>query len=331
MSATRTKVASRDGTAPAMAPNALAFFVPEKMVLMARTQHDRMRQLSVAMLLLAMVVLLAFSGCATTATTLKQARGGPGERLDPWENWNRKVFGFNEDLDRVVLKPTAIQYARFVPQLVRQGFDNVFSNFADGWSAVNNILQGKATPAFDDTVRFTTNSFFGIFGIFDVASEIGIERHYEDFGQTLGVWGFGPGAYLVWPLLGPSTVRDTAALPLDRAVTPTLVLSDIGPQIGVSVVHVINTRARLLGASNVIDDISLDKYTFIRDAYLQRRRALQYDGDPPPGGAVPSSGTAVNDSVYAPYDPGPTQADPAKPEAPSTPAPGSEPVAPEKP
>ncbi len=220
---------------------------------------------------------LTLGGCAT----VQQARGGPGQKLDPWENWNRKVFAFNEGLDKYVLKPAATAYANVVPQPVRRGVDNFFANAADAWSAVNNVLQGKGQAAFEDVVRVTTNSFFGIGGIFDVASEIGIERHKEDFGQTLGRWGFGAGAYIVWPLLGPSTVRDSIALPLDRAASPALLINDGQTQFGLTALQIVNARANLLGASQVLDDIALDKYTFLRDAYLQRRRSLVYDGNGP--------------------------------------------------
>jgi len=247
------------------------------------------RVLAVAVIALS----LALGGCAT----VQQARGGPGQKLDPWENWNRKVFAFNEGLDTYVLKPAATAYANVVPQPVRRGVDNFFANAADAWSAVNNILQGKGQAAFEDVVRVTTNSFFGIGGIFDVASEIGIERHKEDFGQTLGRWGFGAGAYIVWPLFGPSTVRDSIALPLDRSASPALLINDGRAQFGLTALQVINARANLLGASQVLDDIALDKYTFLRDAYLQRRRSLVYDGnapdtddgDTPPAGAPESA------------------------------------------
>ncbi len=234
-----------------------------------------------ALLALMVGALLVLGGCATTQTLVKDARGGPGARLDPWENWNRKVFAFNEGLDEKILKPVATGYAKVVPQFVRRGVDNFFANAADAWSAVNNVLQGKPEPAFDDVVRFTTNTVFGFFGILDIASEFGLEHHYEDFGQTLGRWGFGAGAYIVWPLIGPSTVRETIALPLDRTASPALYISDGSYQFGVVGLQIINTRAKLLGASQVIDDIALDKYTFIRDAYLQRRRSLVFDGDAP--------------------------------------------------
>ena len=221
---------------------------------------------------------LLLSGCAT----LTDARGGPGARLDPWENWNRKVFSFNEKLDEYFLRPVATGYAKVVPQFVRRSVNNVFANAADAWSAVNNVLQGKAEPAMQDVVRVTTNTVFGFFGILDIASEFGLEHHYEDFGQTLGRWGFGPGAYVVWPLFGPSTVRDSIALPLDRSFSPAVLIESGSIQWGLTFLQIINTRANFLGASKVLDDIALDKYTFLRDAHLQRRRSLLSDGDAPP-------------------------------------------------
>ncbi|MBX3604115.1 MAG: VacJ family lipoprotein [Piscinibacter sp.] len=221
--------------------------------------------------------LLLNAGCAT----VREARGGPGQRLDPWENWNRKVFAFNETLDENVLKPVATAYSNVVPQPVRQGVDNFFGNVADAWSAVNNFLQGKGGKGFHDLVRFGTNTFFGFAGILDIASDFGLEHQYEDFGQTLGAWGVGPGAYVVWPLLGPSTVRESAALPLDTAVSPALAFNDGASKYSITALRIVNTRANLLGASRVLDDIALDKYTFVRDAYLQRRRSLVYDGEAP--------------------------------------------------
>lgn len=220
---------------------------------------------------------LLVSGCST----LGAARGGPGQKLDPWENWNRKVFAFNEGLDEKVLKPVATVYADVVPQPLRQGVDNFFGVAYDAWSAVNNVLQAKFAPAIDSVFRVVANTMFGLF-VFDVASDLGIERHSEDFGQTLGHWGFGAGAYVVWPLFGPSTVRDSIGLPLDRAASPALLIHDGAAQFGISTLQLINARAGLLGASRVLDDIALDKYTFVRDAYLQRRRSLVYDGDAPP-------------------------------------------------
>jgi phospholipid-binding lipoprotein MlaA len=243
---------------------------------------------------LAAAWLLVLGGCATT---LNDVRAGPGARLDPWENWNRKVFAFNESLDENVLKPVATGYAKVVPQFARRGVDNFFNNAADAWSAVNNVLQGKAEPAMQDVVRVTTNTVFGFFGLLDIASEFGLEHHYEDFGQTLGRWGFGAGAYVVWPLLGPSSVRDSAALPADRwFAAPSVYIKEGRWQAGITVLQIVNTRANLLGASKLLDDIALDKYSFIRDAYLQRRRSLVFDGDAPdlpqPADAPPAAASA---------------------------------------
>ena len=268
--------------------------------------------------LVALSVLLALlAGC----TTIKAARAGPGQRLDPWENWNRKVFAFNEGLDQKILKPVATTYADVVPQPVRNSVSNFFGNFADAWSAVNNMLQGKFTLGFQDVMRVGTNTLFGLFGAIDVATEMGFDHQYEDFGQTLGHWGVGAGAYVVLPLFGPSTVRDAAALPLDRAASPALIINDGSTQAGIITLQLINTRASLLGASKVIDDISLDKYTFVRDAYLQRRRSLVFDGDVPEtpdqqGAAEPTGAAAVSGAAPA-SAPGRT---PAAAPAASTPA-----------
>jgi len=266
----------------------------------------------------ALAATLLFVGC----TTIQQARGGPGQKLDPWENWNRKVFAFNEDLDKYVMKPVATAYANVVPQPLRRGVDNFFANAADAWSAVNNVLQGKGQPAFEDVVRFTTNSFFGIAGFFDVASELGIPRHKEDFGQTLGVWGFGAGAYIVWPLLGPSSVRDSIALPLDISVSPSAVINDGRTQVALTALQLINARANLLGASQVLDDIALDKYTFLRDAYLQRRRSLVFDGE---DRSPPDSQQQDDGNPSAPADGASAPADAASSAAPaaSSPTPGA--------
>jgi len=222
--------------------------------------------------LLVLVWTAAMQGCATT--------GGKtaGQRLDPWEHWNRKVFSFNEKLDAEVLKPVAQTYSDVVPRPVRRGVDNFFGNVADAWSAINNFLQGKFDNGFRDVIRVGTNTVFGLGGVFDVATEFGVDHQYEDFGQTLGHWGFGPGAYVVWPVLGPSSVRESFAMPLDLAASPALLISDGAVKWEITTLQFINKRANLLGATAVLDDIALDKYTFVRDAYLQRRRSLVKDG-----------------------------------------------------
>jgi phospholipid-binding lipoprotein MlaA len=238
-------------------------------------------------------IAMALAGC----TTIQAARGGPGQRLDPWENWNRKVFNFNEDVDRAVLKPVATSYTNVVPQPVRRSVGNFFGNFADAWSAINNMLQGKFEAGFEDATRVGANTLFGLFGILDVASEMGLEHHYEDFGQTLGRYGVGAGAYVVLPILGPSSVRDAAAIPVDRLASPPAFFDGTRTQLGLTALQIVNTRAGLLGATRVIDDIALDKYTFVRDAYLQRRRSLVFDGDVPE--TPPAPADAASDAAGA--------------------------------
>ncbi len=238
---------------------------------------------------LAAALAIALAGCAT----IREGRGGPGQRLDPWENWNRKVFNFNEDLDNAFLKPVATAYTEILPEGVRRGVSNFYANFSDGWSAVNNMLQGKFALGFEDVTRVITNTLFGLGGVFDVASEMGIDHKYEDFGQTLGHYGVGAGAYVVLPILGPSTVRDTAALPLDRLASPPAFVDSTGWSIGLAGLQLVSTRASLLGATRVIDEIALDKYTFIRDAYLQRRRSLIFDGDVPETPAAPEEAASA--------------------------------------
>ncbi|MES2960500.1 MAG: VacJ family lipoprotein [Pseudomonadota bacterium] len=200
---------------------------------------------------------------------------------DPLEGWNRAVFGFNEGVDAAVLKPVATAYTTVVPELARSGVSNFFNNFRDGWSAINQLLQGKPVAAAQMSMRVATNTLFGIAGIFDVASDLGIERQSEDFGQTLGRWGLPAGPYLVLPLLGPSSVRDTTALPLDLSWSAATLTSDSGARAGITTLALIDTRAGLLGASRLVDGIALDKYVFIRDGYLTRRRSQVHDGDPP--------------------------------------------------
>lgn len=200
---------------------------------------------------------------------------------DPFEGWNRAVFGFNEGLDEAVIKPMAEGYKAVVPELVRDGVGNFFGNIEDGWSAINQLLQGKATASAQMTMRVATNTLFGIGGLLDVASELNIERLPEDFGQTLGRWGLPAGPYIIWPLLGPSSLRDSAGLPLDLSWSPSALTSDEATRVGLRSLELVDVRARLLNASNLLDDIALDKYVFIRESYFARRRSKVYDGDPP--------------------------------------------------
>ena len=219
----------------------------------------------------AALLMFALGGCATA----------PGSPNDPFEGFNRSVFSFNEAVDNALLKPVATGYQKVVPQFVRTSVDNFFANLGDAWSAVNLVLQAKPVPAIEMGMRFVFNSTLGLGGLFDIAGEAGMERRNEDFGQTLGRWGVGPGPYLVLPILGPSTVRDTSALTLDFQAAPAAWFQERRDQVGVSVLQVISTRARLLSATRTIDDIALDKYLLIRDGFLVRRRNQVYDGNPP--------------------------------------------------
>jgi len=254
---------------------------------------------------LALAGVLGLGGCATT----QDAHPRPTQRSDPWENWNRKVFAFNEGLDDRLLKPVAKTYVQIVPRVVRTGVDNIFNNFADAWSAVNNVLQGKGEPAFEDLIRVTANTTLGFFGLLDWASQMGLEHHYEDFGQTLGRWGFAAGPYVVWPVLGASSVRDSVGLPLNLYVSPAVFVHTAAGQWAVSGLHLVSARADLLGASQLLDEIALDKYQFVRDAYLQRRRSLVYDGNPP---EEPDPNDADGANSAAPPPANPASSPPAK-------------------
>lgn len=238
--------------------------------------------------LLLLVGALMLGGCATT------------NRADPLEPLNRKVFAFNETLDVHLIKPAATAYSNFVPRPVRVGVDNFFSNVKDLWSAVNLFLQGRFEDGLHDVMRFGTNTVLGCAGIADVATEVGFERHSEDFGQTLGKWGVPPGAYIVWPILGPSTVRDSVGLPVDHRASPEQLMKPVSTRNTLTALRVVNARSNLLGATQVLDDIALDKYTFIRDAYLQRRRSLIYDGEPPDDDAPKRDGEQPDESKSVP-------------------------------
>lgn len=217
--------------------------------------------------------------CTTVPPAGTAAR--PAQKIDPWENWNRKVYAFNEAVDEAVLKPVATAYRDAVPQLVRTGIGNVLGNIYDVWSAANHLLQGKVQSGLDMGMRVLTNTVFGLGGLLDPASEMGLTRRSEDFGQTLGRWGLPDGPFVVMPLLGPSSVRDSTGLLVDRQVAPsTLPRTDAGSY-GTTALEVIHTRANLLQTTQLLEEVSLDKYAFIRDAYLARRRDALYDGAPP--------------------------------------------------
>ncbi len=201
---------------------------------------------------------------------------------DPWEPLNRRVHAFNEALDEALVKPLATVYRQLLPNPVQRGVENVFGNVADVWSAANHLLQGKPAPAAEMTMRVVINTSIGLGGLFDVATEAGLDRQAEDFGQTLGRWGLGPGPYLVLPLFGPRTVRDTLAMPVDWRVSLQALPPEPRERFLLSGLDALQTRTGLLDATQLVDQIALDKYSFVRDTHLARRRSLVYDGDPPP-------------------------------------------------
>ena len=220
--------------------------------------------------LLASVVLL--SGCATTSTSNVN---------DPLEGYNRVMYSFNDTLDKVILKPAAIAYDSVTPDPIQKGVSNFFSNLNDITVIINDLLQLKFGQAFDDTGRFLLNSTVGVAGIFDIAGYAGHEKHNEDFGQTLAVWGVDSGPYFVLPLFGPRTIRDTVGLVGDVYTNPINYLEDTGARIALFAHQVVDSRANLLGTKEVLDEATDDEYIFVRDAYLQRRQNLIYDGNPP--------------------------------------------------
>jgi len=204
-----------------------------------------------------------------------------GDPRDPLEGFNRVMYAFNEGLDTVLIKPAARGYDAVLPAPVRTGVTNFFGNIADLFIGVNNLLQGKPAEAAGDIGRVVINSTVGILGLFDVASAAGLEKHEEDFGQTFGRWGVGNGAYLVVPVFGPRTLRDTAGLVLDVTADPVANIGDVSTRNALTALRLVDTRADLLPADKVIEEAALDKYAYVRDGYLQRRRNLIHDGNPP--------------------------------------------------
>lgn len=217
-------------------------------------------------------LVLAASGCATT---------GGGDPRDPLERMNRGVLAFNDAADTVVFRPVARLYRKVTPRELRDMVRNFFNNLGDLAIGANNLLQGKPAEAASDVMRFAINTTFGLLGFIDVASEMRLEKHDEDFGQTLARWGIGDGPYLVLPILGPSTTRDTAALPVDFLGDPVSNHRPVDESNALFAVRIVQRRTDLLEASRTLEEAALDRYVFLREAYLQRRRSLVYDGRPP--------------------------------------------------
>ena len=222
-----------------------------------------------------LLLLALVGGCASVPGEYRDPR-------DPLESYNRGMYRFNRAVDHAVLKPIAKGYKAIAPAPVDRGITNFFNNIADVTSAVNNLLQFKLSRAGSDVGRLAVNTTVGILGFFDVATNMGLPSYKEDFGQTLGYWGGEPSPYLILPLLGPSTLRDTIGLGGDVLTSPLFNLSENRVLWGLVAVDVVDTRADLLTAGTILEEAALDPYLFIRDAYLQRRRDQIFDGHPPP-------------------------------------------------
>ena len=260
------------------------------------------------------VAALALGGCSTVQTPSKD---------DPWEGFNRTVYTFNDKVDTYALKPVAQGYVKVTPQPVRDSVTNFFANIGDVYNAANNFLQLKITDGVEDIMRIVINTVFGLGGLFDVATLAKLPKHNQDFGLTLGHYGVPPGPYLVLPLFGPSTVRDGVGLVPNYFINPLTYVDPAALSWGLYGLNVVSTRANLLGASDLLEGAAIDKYSFIRNAYLQRRRYLLSDGrasdnnlpdygdgaplpkyddtdeGTAPGAAAPASGAAAGAAVPA--------------------------------
>ncbi len=230
-----------------------------------------------------LIILNALAGCA--------GLDRPAEPHDPWERLNRSMYTFNDKLDVAVLEPTAKGYRIITPDPVEAGISNFFSNLGEITVIVNDILQFKPVEAISDSGRFIVNSSIGIGGLFDVAKHMGLRKREEDFGQTLGYWGVNDGPYLVLPFFGPSSVRDGLGFVADIQIRPIKEIDDRDHRLILNTLNVISNRAELLEAGEILDEAAFDPYIFLREAYLQRRNNLVYDGK------VPMDSTADDEEI----------------------------------
>lgn len=219
--------------------------------------------------------LLMLSGCVSIPVSTEVSG-------DPWESYNRTVDDFNQGFDEYIGIPLAEGYQVVTPEIVDRGVSNFFGNLLDFNSAVNNLLQLKLDRTVSDLTRVMLNSTLGLLGFFDIASYLDLQSYKEDFGQTLGYWGVGPGPYFVLPVLGPSSARDTVGLVADLMINP-LRLAELtsAESVVATTVYYVDLRADLLDAIDLMNEAAIDPYAFMRDSYLQRRQSLVYDGDPP--------------------------------------------------
>lgn len=220
--------------------------------------------------------LLALGGCAGAPP----ANNAQASAEDPWEPLNRSIYRSNRTLDKYSLKPIAKGYRQLLPGALRTGIDNFFVNLRSPWHSINNLLQGDGVESLHEAGRFVLNSTFGIGGLIDVASDMGLEEHKEDFGQTLAVWGVPKGPYVVVPFFGPATLRDGLAMPIDFLADPLYWYDNSSLRTKLYVVRIINLRERYLDAEELLEE-AYDPYIRMREAYLQNRRYQVYDGNPP--------------------------------------------------
>lgn len=200
---------------------------------------------------------------------------------DPYENFNRTMYTVNKTLDTYVTRPVAQAYDASVPLPAKAGVGNFFGNLGEVWVGANSLMQGKPGDAGDSLARMLVNSTVGIFGLFDVASELGIERHNEDLGQTFAIWGAKESNYVFLPLIGPRTVRDTAGWAIEFFTDPLMGIKNYHTRYGAVALRFVDLRAGLLPADKIVEEAAIDEYAYVRDAYLQRRQNLIYDGRPP--------------------------------------------------
>lgn len=200
---------------------------------------------------------------------------------DPWESMNRSVYNFNDALDNMAIKPAAQVYVAVLPSPVRTGIHNFFGNLGDVWTLANTALQLKGQATAETFMRVTVNTLLGLGGVLDVASEMRLEKHKEDFGQTLGYWGVKPGPYVVLPIFGPSTLRDGLATPIDMQGNLVQQFNDTATRNVLTVTRLLDVRSGLLQSLDVVKAAALDPYSFVRDAYLQKRENDVHDGNPP--------------------------------------------------
>ena len=221
------------------------------------------------------MLLLMLSACATVDPEYADPR-------DPLEGFNRSMFTFNDNLDQYVAKPLARGYKKITPEPIDRGISNFFSNLDEVSAIINNSLQLKFKEAASDLGRLTVNSTLGLLGFMDVASKMGLQKHNEDFGQTLGTWGIQPGPYLVLPVIGPSSGRDAVGFTADWFTNPLYyVVEDVGVSWGLYLIRFVDRRADLLKTTDLLETAALDPYAFMRESYLQHRLHQIYDGDPP--------------------------------------------------